>query len=291
VNKYYLLAFICGFIPMYGMEMVKQDWNAGQYKHNSTLQYQAAMAMLSNIKFRGNETILDIGCGDGRITEEIAKRIPKGSVIGIDISPNMIEHARKNHKQNNLTFELYDISKIETVSDLMKQFKSGKRFNFIMAFSSLSWVEDQGQVFKNVFYLLKREGELRASLAHEDSPYLQARLAMQDHSEWKKYFVDYKVPFYPSNEEKIKRLLKDAFLLPIEVEKKGVPRNITREDFISCMRAIPAQIDRIPEGRRTEFLNDIVDEYLKKVPQKEDGFIEVTFGALVVRACAWEWPF
>src|SRR5437763_8862462 len=117
------------------MEVVKQsDWKAEQYKCNSELQYKAAMGALSRIQFKGDEFVLDIGCGDGRVTAEIAEKTLL-LVLGIDISPNMIEHARNNHKQINLSFDLQDISKSKTPEELAQQFKATHCYDLITAFS------------------------------------------------------------------------------------------------------------------------------------------------------------
>ena len=288
VNKYYVLILSCIIAhAMNGMnEQKTNDWDANKYQKHSDLQYKAAMYALSKISFKGNESVLDIGSGDGRITAEIAKRVPQGSVLGIDISPNMIEHARNNHQQDNVSFELYDISKGKNFYDLQKQLKESHSFHVITAFSSLSWIKNQSQAFNNIFYLLKAKGQFRAGIAHEDSPYLRARYKMLTHDKWKDFFVDYEMPYYPSNEQTVQKLLEHAWLKPVEITKTGVPQLFaTRQDFIDWMSAIPAQIDRIPLERQQEFLDDIVTEYLQEVPEKENGSIEVIIGALGIHAC------
>jgi hypothetical protein len=158
-------------------------------------------------------------------------------------------------------------------------------YDLVTAFSSLSWVKEQGQAFKNIAFLLAYRGKVRAGLAHEDSAYLRARLSIQNHDKWEEFFIDYETPFYPANEEKVRSWLKAADLTEECVEKKEVPHLFkNRQEFIDWMSAIPAQIDRIPTKRHQEFFNDIIDEYLKEVPQKEDGSIEVSISALVVQA-------
>ena len=287
MNKYHMLALSCVVgHAVHCMEVVKQnDWKPEKYERNSELQYRAAMGALSRIEFKGNERVLDIGSGDGRATAEIAKKVPQGFVLGIDTSPNMIKHACENHKQNNLSFELQDIAKSKYSYELAEQFDMLYGYNIITAFSSLSWVKDQQQAFANIARLLACQGKFRAGLAHEDSPYLRARFAMLKHDTWKDFFVDYAIPYYPSNEEKVEAMLKKAGFNKTTVSKVNVPQKFaTREDFINWMGAIPAQLDRIPQDRHQEFLNDIVDEYLKEVPVKEDGSIEVAIGALGVHA-------
>jgi trans-aconitate 2-methyltransferase len=284
VNKYHALALCMLTHSVNGMEK-KNDWDAEKYQRNSELQFNAAMRVLSNIEFKGDEKVLDIGCGDGRVTAEIAKKVPYGSVKGIDKSQEMVRYARSTHQQSNLGFDALDISDIKYPYQVVGEHGYHNAYNLVTAFSSLSWVKDQQEAFKNIAFLLVYRGKVRAGLAHEDSAYLRARFSMQTHDKWKEFFIDYEIPFYPANEEKIRAWLKTARLTEELVEKKEVPHLFkNRQEFINWMSAIPAQIDRIPEERHEEFFNDIIDEYFKEVPQEEDGSIKLSISALVVRA-------
>ncbi len=63
------------------------------------------MAVLAGYSFNGNEAVLDVGCGDGRVSHQLSLRVPEGRVVGIDSSASMIEFARANHaSQRNLSF-------------------------------------------------------------------------------------------------------------------------------------------------------------------------------------------
>ena len=76
--------------------MSKYAWDAKDYAKNSQNQFQWAQELIPKLKLRGNESLLDIGCGDGRITAEIAKCLPDGKAIGIDNSAQMINLAQSN---------------------------------------------------------------------------------------------------------------------------------------------------------------------------------------------------
>ena len=69
------------------------QWNAELYRERSTLQQAMAAEVLQALEMTGSEGVLDVGCGDGRITLEIARRVPKGYVVGVDASSHMIELA------------------------------------------------------------------------------------------------------------------------------------------------------------------------------------------------------
>src|SRR5262249_60785869 len=65
------------------------EWNASEYNRRSALQKWLAEKSLSGLDLRGSERVLDVGCGDGAITAEIAARLPAGSVGGVDPSAAM----------------------------------------------------------------------------------------------------------------------------------------------------------------------------------------------------------
>ena len=66
------------------------DWDAHDYVAHSAAQQVWARELIAKLQLRGDEAVLDIGCGDGRATVLIAERLPDGSVLGVDKSPSMI---------------------------------------------------------------------------------------------------------------------------------------------------------------------------------------------------------
>src|SRR5208282_3983700 len=86
-------------------------WNAAEYAANSTVQQSWARELIAQLHLRGDEQVLDVGGGDGKVTAEIARAVPRGSVTGIDASPQMIEFAQHTfpaRKHPNLEFHVMD---------------------------------------------------------------------------------------------------------------------------------------------------------------------------------------
>src|SRR5262245_66260401 len=90
------------------------EWNASEYHRRSALQKWLAEKSLAGVDLAGSERVLDVGCGDGKITAEIAERLPTGSVVGIDPSEHMIDFARDHFVAHhpNLTFEVGDATRL-----------------------------------------------------------------------------------------------------------------------------------------------------------------------------------
>jgi trans-aconitate 2-methyltransferase len=72
-----------------------REWNARVYDRVSTPQQDWGVAVLDRLRLRGDELVLDVGCGTGRLTEKLLERLPRGRAVGVDQSGNMLEIARE----------------------------------------------------------------------------------------------------------------------------------------------------------------------------------------------------
>lgn len=66
--------------------MGKFEFDGEKYKNASSHQKEWGTRIISELTFTGAETILDLGCGDGRLTKQLADLVPEGKVLGIDAS-------------------------------------------------------------------------------------------------------------------------------------------------------------------------------------------------------------
>src|SRR5437870_6132646 len=91
------------------------EWDAAEYSRRSSLQEAMAQEVLALLDLNGSERILDVGCGDGKITAQIASRASKGSVVGVDPSRDMISFAQSHFGPAtvpNLRFEMADARRL-----------------------------------------------------------------------------------------------------------------------------------------------------------------------------------
>src|SRR5437868_5445149 len=111
------------------------EWNATEYAKQSSLQAAMASEVLALIDLEGTERVLDVGCGDGKISAQIAAGIPRGSVIGVDPSQGMIGFASSRFPSSahpNLRFEIADARDLPFRAE----------FDFVVSFNALHWVPD-----------------------------------------------------------------------------------------------------------------------------------------------------
>jgi trans-aconitate 2-methyltransferase len=74
--------------------MATRDWDAATYQRVSIPHQEWAQSILDRLDLNGDETVLDAGCGSGRVTEMLIERLPRGRVVAVDGSPSMIEEVR-----------------------------------------------------------------------------------------------------------------------------------------------------------------------------------------------------
>src|SRR5829696_8801002 len=70
-----------------------KEWDATTYHRVSNPQFGWGQRVLDRVPLRGDETVVDAGCGSGRLTAELLKRLPRGRVIAVDRSQNMLRAA------------------------------------------------------------------------------------------------------------------------------------------------------------------------------------------------------
>jgi ubiquinone/menaquinone biosynthesis C-methylase UbiE len=121
------------------------------YSSNSSAQKNWGFELLAKLNFKGNERVLDVGCGDGKLSAEVAQILPKGSVLGIDLSEDMISFARNNYTQDkfpNLTFMQINADELTFDSE----------FDVVFSNAVLHWIKDPENALKCFWESLKPGG-------------------------------------------------------------------------------------------------------------------------------------
>lgn len=76
------------------------EFNGEKYRQASRHQKEWGSRLMAGLKLNGREAILDLGCGDGVLTDQLALLVPDGRVVGLDASEGMIQTAMQYKKDN-----------------------------------------------------------------------------------------------------------------------------------------------------------------------------------------------
>jgi trans-aconitate 2-methyltransferase len=256
-------------------------WNAADYAANSVVQQTWARELIAQLHLRGDEHLLDVGCGDGKVTAEIARAVRRGLVTGIDASPQMIKFAKKTFpasKIPNLEFRIMDARKI----------KFAQRFDVIFSNAALHWVDDHEKILRGAAAVLKSGGRLVVSCGGKGNAqdvFVTLRPEMRL-KRWREFFRKMPTPyfFYAPDDYK-KWLPKFGF----KIQKiKLAPKDATyngAEGFATWLRTtwIP-YVQRVPENLREEFIEAVTQRYVVKHPPDADGKVHVRMVRLEIDA-------
>jgi trans-aconitate 2-methyltransferase len=227
-------------------------WDAQFYKKHSQGQYQRGIAAIEMLSLHGDENILDVGCGDGRITSEIAKRVPKGFVFGVDLSKDMIDEAKK-------TFS--DVKNLEFINHDITIFNSDKKFDRAVSFAAFHWIKDQKAALKNIFNALKLGGKLFILMSAERiGPIPQVFTSKK----WRPFLQNQEETFFPQNEQKFKVLLEDCGFCDVNVyEHKNERMFKSKEELCNWAMAWVPQSTGFSKDKAQEISWDIAEAVSK----------------------------
>jgi len=133
----------------------KHEWDASAYHRLSSPQLSWGKKVLATLKLRGDELLMDAGCGSGRLTAELLENLPEGRVVGIDISQNMLASARDHLRSRFGT-------RVQFVAADLQDLPLEHAFDGIFSTAAFHWVPDHLRLFRSLFRALRPGGWLRA---------------------------------------------------------------------------------------------------------------------------------
>ena len=131
------------------------DWDAATYDRVADPQARWGLSVLERLPLAGDETVLDAGCGSGRVTELLAKRLPGGQVIAVDGSPAMIDQARVRLARFGQRVEYL-------VADLRRPLPVPGPVDAILSTATFHWLPDHAALFRNLAAVIRPGGRLVA---------------------------------------------------------------------------------------------------------------------------------
>lgn len=256
-------------------------WDPRDYAASSSSQALWGEELIARIAWRGDEHVLDVGCGDGRLSVDLARQVPNGFVLGIDSSPEMIAHARAAYPETthpNLRFRQMDAASIALPAE----------FDIVFSNAALHWVSDHQAFLHGAARALREGGKLVVSCGGKGNAeqVFKALLSVIRRPAWRPFFRQLERPyfFYP-HEDYQAWLPKAGFqLVRIQLAPKDAVHE-SREAFKAWLRTtwIP-YTQHVPEELRSEFIEAVVGCYLKAHPADSKGAVHVRMVRLEVEA-------
>ena len=235
--------------------LLMTEWNAAGYVKRSGLQEAMAAEVLALLQLRGNERVLDIGCGDGRVTAEIANRVPRGSVVGVDASHEMIAFAQTHAAQSNLSFEVANAARLVFQNE----------FDLVVSFNALHWLPDPGAPLRCMRTAMKPSGRAQLRLVPDgERKSLETVLEeTRKSARWASYFQNFTNPYLHVTPEQYAAAAEHNRFRVESLHSSAKSWDFhTREAFFAVGSVTFVEwTRRLPKSEKPAFINDVLDRY------------------------------
>jgi trans-aconitate 2-methyltransferase len=216
-------------------------------------------AVVAQLSLRGDETALDLGCGDGRLTEFLLRRLPRGHVIAVDRSANMLEAARER-----LSAE-FD-RRVSYLEQSLEQIDFDACVDLAFSNAAFHWVKDHSRLFAAIYKALRPGGWLVAQCGcGRDIARVRERAARLMSQPWfQRYFGDWTGPWEFASPEIAAHRLKQAGFVDIETSSFEAPVQLSsREETYEYFEhvVLGSHLERIPNAAlRREFVEAMTEQ-------------------------------
>jgi trans-aconitate methyltransferase len=240
------------------------EFNGEQYKQASTHQKEWGNKIIAAFKLKGDEHILDLGCGDGPLTAELAQLVPEGFVLGIDRSNNMIETARKL-EMKNLSFRVLDINKMDFNNE----------FDVIFSNATLHWIKDHRRLLKNVYKAMRPNGVLRFNFGADGNCPNFIRIVQETMRlpEYRRYFIGFELPWYFPEPGQYETLVREFTFREAKVWGENADRYFPDAEAITKWIDQPSLVPflEVISSHKKQGFRDYVVEKMIAATQQQDG--------------------
>jgi trans-aconitate 2-methyltransferase len=227
-----------------------RDWDATSYDRVSTPQVEMARAVLERLPLGGDETVLDAGCGSGRVTALLLDRLPKGHVVAVDSAPSMVEHAREALPPERATVLCQSLTEL-TLDEPVDAAFSNAVFH---------WIADHERLFQRLSAALKPGARLVAQCGGKGNIDAFRRLADEVAAEppYAEHMAGFRGPWNYASPEDTEALLTAAGFDAVRCWLQPWP--VTPDNPLEFARTVCLgnHLEALPEPLREGYAEEVV---------------------------------
>jgi trans-aconitate methyltransferase len=186
-------------------EASSREWNATAYHVVSNPQFAWGLRVLDRLELAGDEHVLDAGCGSGRLTKELATRIPEGAVFACDLSVNMTRAAQQT---------LGSGQRVPVVCADLVSLPFVRAFDLIFSTATFHWIQDHDRLFSELRAVLREGGRMEAQCGGGPNlTVIHARAeALAAQPDFRSCFADWRQPWnFATPADSERRLVRAGF--------------------------------------------------------------------------------
>jgi len=225
-----------------------RDWDAASYDRVSDPQVEWARDVLDRLPLGGGETVLDAGCGSGRVTALLLERPPSGHVIAVDSSESMVEHAREALGERATVVEAN-----------LTELALDQEVDAVFSNAVFHWIADHERLFERLFAALRPGGRLVAQCGGRGNveSFHRAADAVGAKKPYAEYLLGWTGPWnFAGPEETGGRLRRAGFG---DVHTWLEPRPVAPPDPSGFLRTVCLRhhLQRLPEELRAGYVEAV----------------------------------
>ena len=234
--------------------MTGRAWDAPSYDRVGSPMTAMAAAVLDRMDLDGDESVLDAGCGTGRVSELLVERLPAGRVVALDADPDMVAAARAN---------LGERAEVHhgDLLDLADLVAGHGPFDAVLSTATFHWVLDHDALFASLLPALRPGGRLVAQCGGRGN-IAGLRGAAADvaaEAAWAPLFEGWEAPwYYAGPEETAQRLTAAGF---VDVRTWLEPWPVVPDDPGAYLATVTlgAQVQHLPADHRDDYVRTVLD--------------------------------
>jgi trans-aconitate 2-methyltransferase len=241
-----VIAYIC-------MPAVR-DWDGEIYDRISGPMEALGREVLARLELRGDESVLDAGCGSGRITEALIERLPRGRVIAIDADLSMVRAAGARLQRS--------IRRVDIRRGDLLELKLAEPVDAVLSTATFHWIGDHERLFGRLHAALRPGGRLVAQCGGEGNiDVLRGRAnAVVARDPYSEHFRDWRAPWnYAAPGETRERLLAAGFV-SAECWLQPAPKQPEHPREFLAEVVLGPHVQQLPEHLREPFMDEVLAE-------------------------------
>lgn len=244
---------------------VSREWNSAVYHRLSQPQVSWGQKVLARLELRGDEVVLDAGCGTGRLTAELLQALPRGRVVGIDLSQNMLTTAHGHLRDQ------FGKNACLVAADFV-HLPFAQAFDGIVSTAAFHWVLDHELLFRSLRRVLRPGGWLQAQCGGGPNVATLRKRAdrLAATPRFARFFRGFSEPWFYADAEGAAETLRQAGF--VNVKTSTEPAFTVLDDaqqYAEFIRNIILRrhLEEIPEERlRAEYIAELTAQSAKDAP-------------------------
>ena len=227
-----------------------REWDAEVYHRVADSQFRWGLEVLDRLPLEGDETVLDAGCGSGRVTEALAERLPDGRVIGVDGSEEMLRKARE------VLGPATDLRHVD-----LEALEIDERVDAVFSNAVFHWIRDHRNLFSRIRSTLAPGGRLVAQCGGKGNvaDLGEVIFSVAESGEYAKYLADVPKAWNFRSDEETTPILEEVGFTDVRCWLE--PKEVRPEEPLAFLRTVSLgpYIRVLPTELQDAFITEVME--------------------------------